>query len=109
MEKIVTTQLKKYLVDNDILSHNKYCFTPGLSTENALNKILSSVCSAAEDNKIFMLILLDLSKAFDSVNYNILLNKQLKHNIDTFWCKSYLENRTQSVRADKQTSDSLYI
>ena len=50
IEKIVTNQLIKYLEDNDILSHNQFGFRPGLSTENALNKILSSVYTATEKN-----------------------------------------------------------
>ena len=52
IEKIGTNQLIKYLEDNDILSHNQFGFRPGLSTENALNKILSSVYTATEKNKI---------------------------------------------------------
>ena len=106
---MVTTQLIKYLIENDTFSHNQFGFRPGLSTENAFNKILSSIYTAVEENKISMLILLDLSKAFDSVNHNILLHKLLKYNIDTFWFSSYLDNRKQSVRADSYISDPLPI
>ena len=109
LEKIVTNQLIKYLEDNDILSHNQFGFRPGLSTENALNKILSSVYTATEKSKISLLILLDLSKAFDSVNHNILLSKLIRYNIDTFWFKNYLENRAQSVRAGSHISNPLPI
>ena len=56
-----------------------------------------------------MLILLDLSKAFDSVNHNILLSKLIRYNIDTFWFKNYLENRAQSVRAGSHISNPLPI
>ena len=56
---------KKYLKDNVILSQNQFGFETGLSTENALNKILSYVYyTEAKINKISMLGLLDLSKAF---------------------------------------------
>ena len=56
-----------------------------------------------------MLVLLDLSKAFDSINHKILLNKLIKYNIDTFWFSSYLDNRTQSVKAGSHISEPLPI
>ena len=51
MEKIVTNQLIKYLEDNDMLSHNQYGFMLGLSTENALKKILSYIYTKEEKTK----------------------------------------------------------
>ena len=56
-----------------------------------------------------MLILLELSKKFASVNHNILLNKLIKYNIDTFWFSSYLDNRKQSVKAGSHISEPLPI
>lgn len=44
--------------------------------------------------------MLDLSKAFDSVSHDILINKCKKLNIDPRWFQSYLRNRCQSVRID---------
>ena len=43
-------------------------------------------------------MLLDLSKAFDSVHHPTLIDKCAKLNIDYFWFESYLHNRKQSVR-----------
>ena len=51
-----------------------------------------------DNKKVSLLLLLDLSKAFDSVNHAILLEKCKGVNIDPGWFKSYLENRSQSVR-----------
>ncbi len=51
----------------------------------------------------------DLSKAFDSVNNQILLNKLKELRIDAFWLRDYLRNRTQSVRIDKHVSDKLDV
>ena len=47
---------------------------------------------------------MDLSKAFDSVHHDILLNKCNNLNIDSFWIESYLKNRVQSVRINSITS-----
>lgn len=51
-----------------------------------------------DHRKISQLTLCDLSKAFDSVDQNIMLRKCRKLKIDSFWFKSYLMNRTQSMR-----------
>ena len=50
-----------------------------------------------DQKKITILTLCDLSKAFDSVSHEILLSKRTKLNIDYFWFKSYLQDRTHSV------------
>ena len=57
-----------------------------------------------DNNKITLLILCDLSKAFDSINRSILLSKLEKCKIDRFWFENYLENRTQAVKIGKNTS-----
>ncbi len=57
------------------------------------------------DNKsISLLTLCDLSKAFDSVSHSILLSKCANLNIDSFWFKDCVSNRTQSVRLNNNIS-----
>ncbi len=51
----------------------------------------------------------DLSKAFDSVSHDILLNKCAKLEIDNFWFKNYLCNRAQSVRIWNDMSSALQV
>ena len=51
--------------------------------------------------KISLLVLLDLSKAFDSVNRDLLLKKLVQLNIDSTRFASYLHDRTHSVKIDK--------
>ena len=54
-------------------------------------------------------MLCDLSKAFDSVSHTLLLEKLTDLNIDQFWFKDYLSNRTQSVRIGKTLSKPLQV
>ena len=54
-------------------------------------------------------LLMDLSKAFDSVNHQILLDKCEKLNIDSFWFETYPKNRVQSVRIGSVISSPLKI
>ena len=51
-------------------------------------------------------VFLDLSKAFDSVNYDFLLNKLVPLNINSTWFESNLHDRTHSVKIDKITSEA---
>jgi hypothetical protein len=56
-------------------------------------------------------VLLDLKKAFDTVNHKVLLSKLPSLNVSTeviSWMYSYLTNRSQRVRLGDTQSDSLY-
>lgn len=57
-----------------------------------------------DNNEVSLLALCDLSKAFDSVSHEILLNKMTSLNIDNFWFENYLSNRSQSVKLHSHIS-----
>ena len=98
LEKIVANQLIIFLEVNKLLSICLHGFRPKLSTETALLKISDRIYLNIDNKKVSLLLLLDLSKAFDSVNHNILLEKCQKLRIDPRWFRSYLSNRRQSVK-----------
>lgn len=77
-----------------------------MSTETALLTITNKIYENIEQKKISLLLLLDLSKAFDSVSHQILLEKCRKVYIDPFWFEDYLKNRVQSVRMGPVISSS---
>ena len=98
LEKIVANQLTEYLETNNLISNSQHGFRPRLSTQTALLKVTDKIFDNIDKKKISLLLLIDLSKAFDSVNHNILLNKCQSLHIDPAWFKDYLSNRFQSVR-----------
>ncbi len=51
----------------------------------------------------------DLSKPFDSVSHDILINKCAKVKIDSFWINNYINNSTQPVRLNVIASSNLSI
>ena len=104
LEKIIAHQLTEFLEKNNLISESQHGFRPNLSTETALLKISDKIYRNIDEKKISLLLLLDLSKAFDSVNHGILFDKCEKMNIDPSWFTSYLENRSQSVRLGKVVS-----
>ena len=106
LEKVVSTQLMEHLESNNLLSNTQHGFRPKLSTETALLKVTDSLYKNIDDNLVSLVILCDLSKAFDSVSHNILIDKLDQVNVDKFWFDDYLHNRRQSVRIGDVTSSS---
>ena len=104
LEKVIAIQLMSYLETNKLLSNHQHGFRSNLSTETALMKVTDKLYENIDKKKVSLLLLLDLSKAFDSVSHRILIDKCKKLNVDPRWFQSYLSNRCQSVRIDNVTS-----
>ena len=106
MEKIVYTRVNNYFIENNILSPYQYGFRQGKSTHQAVFDLSKFIYSGLNHKKIVSTICLDVAKAFDSINHNILLYKLSKIGFSdksVKWFKSYL-TRTQVVQFDKNIS-----
>ena len=104
-------RLINFVEKHRILSSNQYGFRKNHSTEMAITTLTKKITEAIENNEFTVGIFLDLSKAFDTVNHPILIEK-LEHygirGIALKWFKNYLTNRKQivkynSVLSNKQT------
>jgi len=98
LEKVVADQLQKHLETSKKLTKQQFAYRRHRSTEHALLDIMEKVYHAIDNKCVALLVLLDLSKAFDSVCHAILLEKLQELGIDKFWFEDYLRNRTQSVK-----------
>ena len=99
-EKIMYNRLLNYLDHYKILFSYQFGFRKLHSTYMAFMVLMDKLTKALDDGKFVVGILLDFSKAFDTVDHDILLNK-LSHygirGVPHLWFKSYLSNRQQFV------------
>ena len=98
-----------YLNKSYLLPTHQSAYRRHHSTETAVTKVYSDILGAADDGKLFLLILLDLSAAFDLVDHSILL-KRLKSTygfdgLTLEWFKNYLSDRSFNVRCSGRKPD----
>ena len=102
LEKLVAQQIVKYLNKHQILYKHQYVFRKHHSIIHPVLLFLNKIYGALnKDNSEYTLgIFLDLKKAFDTVNFDILL-KKMEHyvfrGISQQWFINYLNGRTQFV------------
>ena len=107
LEKIVYKRLDSFLSLNKILNSAQFGFRKKFSTNFAINKLLDSVINSLSKKDHIIAIFMDLSKAFDTIDHNILLHKLYNYGIRGVvwsWIKSYLSNRQQYVSVDDANS-----
>lgn len=101
VEKIVFKQVVDYFEGNNLLSKEQFGFRRNKSAGLAINNLITSVVEALDGSRRALGLFCDLSKAFDSVNHVILLNK-LKHyglgDAVLEFFNSYLSDRWQQVK-----------
>ncbi len=97
---IVFNQVTAFLTQNNLLDSNQSGFRSGHSTETAFLSVVDDLRLARMASKASLLILLDLSAAFDTVNHQILLLTLLRKGISGTtlqWFDSYLSENLQRI------------
>jgi hypothetical protein len=108
LERIVLHQISPHLDTNKLLSPHQSAYRPGYSCETALLSVINNILMALDSNKVSVLLLLDLSAAFDTIDHGILLSR-LEHSFGIGgtvlnWFRSYLTDRKQFVMTDGNRS-----
>ena len=109
IEKVVFQQLNLFLSLNNSFDAFQSGFRPHHSTETALVKVFNDIHLNTDSGKISVLVLLDLSAAFDTVDHDILLDR-LENWVGLSgsvlkWFESYLKNRDYFVSIGNYTSE----
>ncbi len=107
LEQVVFNQVSLFLSQNNKLDAKQSGFRSGHSTETALLSVTEALRIAKADSKSSVLILLDLSAAFDTVNHQILLSTLSSLDITGIplrWFESYLTGRSFRVAWGREVS-----
>ena len=81
LEKCIYNRLSEFLSENHILSNCQYGFRPKHSTSHAAIDLVSKVSDAFNSNKCLLGLFIDLSKAFDTLDHSILIDKLDKYGV----------------------------
>lgn len=112
LEKIVSEQLMHHLETNHYLHPLQFGFRHNHSTESATCLLTENIKHSLNKGHVVGAVFLDLKKAFDTVNHDILISKPSKFNLSKqslSWFDSYLKGREQCVTIHSVRSTFLKI
>ena len=95
---------------NNLFNNSQYGFRKKHATEYAAMEFVDKIGETMNNKQTPFAIFIDLSKAFDTLDHHILLQKLTYYGIQgtqLAWFESYLTGRTQCVKYNKSTSSEL--
>ena len=113
IERVAVSRITDYMTDNNLYEPLQSAYRAYSSTETALIKVQNDIRMMIDDKKAVILVLLDLSAAFDTVDHDILLSRMMTRlGIDgtvSEWLKSYISvsSRTVSIGDIFSLTDTL--
>ena len=108
LERLVFNRCIAFLNKHNILYDDQFGFRPKHSTNMAIIKLVNKIVQAANNDEITAGLFLDLSKAFDTIKHDILLDKMAHYGIRGLaleWFRNYLSNRKQFVDYNSHNSE----
>ena len=111
LEQIMFNRVQSFIDKENLLYEHQYGFRKGHNTSMALITLIDKVMTKLDKGDTVVGVFLDLSKAFDTVDHSILLEK-LRYGIRGIankWFHSYLSSRRQFVSFSEVNSTELYV
>ena len=108
LEKLVHKRILSFLNQNNNLSQLQFGFRPTFLTQLACSYLSSKITDFFNDNNLVLAIFLELTKAFVTLDHEILLTKLSNYGfrgVVNDWFHSYLNARLQKVRIKDKYSD----
>ena len=113
LEKVVDVRIEDHLVQNNLHAYFQSAYRKFHSTETALLKVQNDILRALDENSAVVLVLLDLSAAFDTIDHNTLLRRLEDHyqlsGKGLEWIMSYLSNRFQAICIEGESSEPILV
>ena len=111
LERLIYNRLSTFLKECNVLYEKQFGFRTKHSASHATSYLSSKLYTALEKSEKSVCIFMDLSKAFDTLNLNILTQK-LSHygirGVENKWFTSYLTDRSQFVEINSHRSTNIY-
>ena len=107
LERLVYNRLISHINENKLLYEYQFGFQKGKSTYLAIMMLVDKSTEALDQGECVVGVFLDFSKAFDTVDHNILLQKMHRYGIcgvELLWFEDYLSNRMQYVTHNNHKS-----
>ena len=112
-EKTVASRFKKHLLENSPHEPKQSAYRSHHSTETALISVTNDIMCAVDQKKAVVLVLLDLSAAFNTIDHSILLNRLHKRYGITgtalSWFETYLTDHCQVIQLNGESSDEMRL
>ena len=112
LEQIMFNRVQSFIDKENLLYEHQYGFRKGHNTSMALITLIDKVMTKLDKGDTVVGVFLDLSKAFDTVDHSILLEKLYRYGIRGIankWFHSYLSSRRQFVSFNEVNSTELYV
>ena len=112
LEKCMSSRLMDHMTKNNILYKYQFGFRPKHSTSMALHLLVDKITESLNKKESFVGVALDFRKAFDTVDFSILLQKLYRYGIrgnSLLWFDSYLNQRKQYVSFSNVNSPLLSV
>ena len=107
MERLYHIHLSHFLENKEALSSQQYGFRKGHSTAEAVYDFLADLYHTRNNHQYVASVFIDIRKAFDCVNHDILLTQLEEAGINRtvlLWLRAYLKGRHQCTKVDGGTS-----
>ena len=111
LEKVIYKRLYSFLELNNTLFNSQYGFRSRHSCKQAILEFISHILQAKNKGEHIASVFLDLSKAFDTLDHNILLSKLERYGIRGIalqWFDKYLKGRSLIIKVTTGTNQITY-
>ena len=113
LEKVVSSRIEEHLISNNLHEQHQSAYRKFHFTETALLKVKNDILQSLDQNNVTVLVMLDLTAAFDTIGHKTLLHRLE----DMFgiagkpleWMTSYLSGRYQTVTIDGKLSEPVLM
>lgn len=107
LERLFSARMDSFIEKHNVLTDSQYGFRSSRSTSMALIDLIEELTTSVDSKKYALGVFIDLKKAFDTIDHEILLHKMDRYGfrgVGLEWIKSYIENRQQFVQLGEYRS-----